>query len=76
MAGQQSSTARTASIGRHDFRSRGLEALANLVKKVDAETVKNSKAKMGSFVVFLSDSKDMGTRQGLGGQGKRSRPAF
>src|SRR5690242_16488378 len=27
--------------------------LANLVKKIDAETVKNSKAKMGSFVVLL-----------------------
>jgi hypothetical protein len=34
--------------------------LANLVKKIDAETVKNSKAKMGSFVVFLSDSEDLG----------------
>jgi len=34
--------------------------LANLVKKIDAETVKNSAAKMGSFVVFLSDSEDLG----------------
>jgi hypothetical protein len=34
--------------------------LANLVKKIDAETVKNSAAKLGSFVVFLSDSEDLG----------------
>jgi hypothetical protein len=34
--------------------------LGDLVKKVDAETVKNSKAKMGSFVVMLSDSEDLG----------------
>ena len=29
--------------------------LASLVKKIDAATVDNSKAKMGSFVVFLGD---------------------
>jgi hypothetical protein len=34
--------------------------LGELVKKIDAETVKNSKAKMGSFVVFLSDSEEIG----------------
>ncbi len=34
--------------------------LATLVKKVDAETVKNGSAKMGSFVVMLSDSEDLG----------------
>src|SRR5262249_28648919 len=42
------------------FAREASKPLANLVKKVDAETVKNSKAKMGSFVVFLSDSEDMG----------------
>jgi hypothetical protein len=30
--------------------------LTSLVKKIDAETVKNSGKKMGSFVVFLSDN--------------------
>jgi hypothetical protein len=34
--------------------------LAELVKKVDAATVKNKSAKMGSFVVFLTDDEDMG----------------
>ncbi len=34
--------------------------LANLVKKIDAETVKHKDAKMGSFVVMLSDSEDLG----------------
>jgi len=29
--------------------------LTSLVKKIDAETVKNKDAKMGSFVVFLND---------------------
>src|SRR5215472_1929388 len=46
--------------------------LTSLVKKVDAETGKNSKAKMGSFVVFLSDDeklsdklKDLAKKQDL-----------
>src|SRR5947209_9477535 len=30
-----------------------------LIKKIDAETVKNKDAKMGSFVVFLSDDGDL-----------------
>ncbi|HEV8061764.1 MAG TPA: hypothetical protein VGP68_17940 [Gemmataceae bacterium] len=34
--------------------------LATLVKKIDAETVKHKDAKMGSFVVMLSDSEDLG----------------
>src|SRR5262245_10121572 len=29
-------------------------AVTNLIKKIDAETAKNKKAGMGSFVVFLS----------------------
>jgi hypothetical protein len=33
--------------------------LTSLVKQIDAETVKNGKAKMGSFVVFLSDKEDL-----------------
>ena len=33
--------------------------LASLVKKIDAETVKNDKASMGSFVVFCSDKEDL-----------------
>jgi hypothetical protein len=36
--------------------------LTKLIKKIDAATVKNSKARMGSFVVFLSD------KEGLAGQ--------
>jgi hypothetical protein len=35
-------------------------SVATLIKKIDEVTVKNSKAKMGSFVVFLSDSEDLG----------------
>ncbi len=35
------------------------DSLTSLVKKIDAETAKNSKAKMGSFVVFLSDSEKL-----------------
>jgi hypothetical protein len=35
------------------------QPLAELVKKVDAATVKNSNAKMGSFVVFLSDNEEL-----------------
>ena len=31
----------------------------NLIKKIDETTAKNSDAKMGSFVVFLSDDKDL-----------------
>src|SRR5438067_9396217 len=30
------------------------DSLTSLVKKIDAETAKNKKAKMGSFVVFIS----------------------
>jgi len=33
--------------------------LTSLVKKIDAETAKNSKAKMGSFVVFCSDDESL-----------------
>jgi hypothetical protein len=33
--------------------------LTSLVKKIDAETVKNKDAKMGSFVVFLSDDEKL-----------------
>ncbi len=31
------------------------DSLTSLVKKIDAETAKNKSAKMGSFVVFLTD---------------------
>lgn len=34
------------------------DSLTSLVKKLDAATVANSKAKMGSFVVFCSDDDD------------------
>jgi hypothetical protein len=34
-------------------------ALAHLLKKIDAETVKNKRARMGSFVVFLSDKEGL-----------------
>jgi hypothetical protein len=33
--------------------------LTSLVKKIDAETAKNKDARMGSFVVFLSDDEGM-----------------
>ena len=33
--------------------------LTSLVKKIDAETAKNSKAKMGSFVVFMSEDEGL-----------------
>ena len=33
--------------------------LTSLVKQIDAETVKNSKQKMGSFVVFLTDDEKL-----------------
>ena len=33
--------------------------LTSLVKKIDEATVQNSGCKMGSFVVFLSDDKDL-----------------
>ena len=36
------------------FARKTSEPLASLVKKIDAETAKNSKAKMGSFVVYLT----------------------
>jgi hypothetical protein len=35
------------------------ENTINLIKKVEEATSKNSNAKMGSFVVFLSDDKDL-----------------
>ena len=35
------------------------DSLTSLVKKIDAETAKNAKAKMGSFVVFLSDDEKL-----------------
>ena len=36
------------------------DSLTSLVKKIDAETSKNSKAKMGSFVVFMSEDEKLG----------------
>ena len=40
--------------------ARGIsDNLASLVKKIDAETVKNGQKNMGSFVVFLSDEEGM-----------------
>jgi hypothetical protein len=46
--------------------------LASLVKKIDAETAKNSKKNMGSFVVFLNDKeglakelKDFAVKEGI-----------
>src|SRR5437660_311848 len=38
------------------------DSLTSLVKKIDAETAKNSKAKMGSFVVFMSDDEKLGDK--------------
>jgi hypothetical protein len=35
------------------------DGLTSLVKKVDAETAKNAKAKMGSFVVFCDDDEKL-----------------
>jgi hypothetical protein len=35
------------------------DPLTSLVKKLDAATAENSKCKMGSFVVFLSDSETL-----------------
>jgi hypothetical protein len=35
------------------------DSLTSLVKKIDAETAKNSKANMGSFVVFLADDEKL-----------------
>jgi hypothetical protein len=35
------------------------DPLTSLVKKIDAATVKNSDAKMGSFVVFCNDDEDL-----------------
>lgn len=40
------------------------DSLTSLVKKIDAATVKNSKAKMGSFVVFLSSDEGLGDKLG------------
>jgi hypothetical protein len=46
--------------------------LTSLVKKIDAETAKNSKKNMGSFVVFLNDKegldkelKALATKEGI-----------
>ncbi len=40
--------------------ARGIsDNLTSLVKKLDAETAKNKDARMGSFVVFLSDDEGM-----------------
>src|SRR4051794_19538687 len=33
--------------------------LTSLVKKIDEATAKNSDARMGSFIVFLSDNEDL-----------------
>jgi hypothetical protein len=48
------------------------DPLTSLVKKIDAETGKNSKARMGSFVVFMSEDeklsdtlKSLAEKQGL-----------
>jgi hypothetical protein len=49
------------------------DSLTSLVKKIDAETAKNKSAKMGSFVVFLSDEdenlskklKDLATKESI-----------
>jgi hypothetical protein len=38
------------------------DSLTSLVKKIDAETAKNSKAKMGSFVVYISDDEKLGDK--------------
>ncbi len=35
------------------------DGLTSLVKKIDAETAKNKSAKMGSFVVFLTDDEKL-----------------
>jgi hypothetical protein len=54
------------------FAREASDNLTSLVKKIDAETVKNSKKNMGSFVVFLSDDenlpaklKEMAKKEGL-----------
>src|SRR5437764_9919256 len=36
------------------------DPLTSLVKQIDAATAKNSKAKMGSFVVFMSEDEKLG----------------
>ncbi len=40
------------------FARENTSSLAKLIKKIDESTTANASAKMGSFVVFLSDSKD------------------
>ena len=40
-------------------RSADDQNVVDLIKKIDETTVKNADAKMGSFVVFLSDDKDL-----------------
>lgn len=42
------------------FARQSSDSLAKLIKKIDETTAKNKDAKMGSFVVFLSDSEDLG----------------
>ena len=37
-------------------------SLTSLVKKIDAATAENKSCKMGSFVVFCSDDKDLETK--------------
>src|SRR5436190_10373549 len=36
--------------------------LTSLVKKIDAETAKNKSARMGSFVVFMSEDEKLGDK--------------
>ncbi len=36
------------------------DPLTNLIKKIDAETARNKSARMGSFVVFLSEDENLG----------------
>src|SRR6516165_2772537 len=38
------------------------DSLTSLVKKIDAETAKNSNARMGSFVVFISQDEKLGDK--------------
>lgn len=41
------------------FARKTSDSLTSLVKKLDAATVENKKAKMGSFVVFLNDDEKL-----------------
>ena len=38
------------------------DPLTSLVKKIDAVTAKNSKANMGSFIVFMSEDEKLGDK--------------